>query len=84
MGLNIKNEETNLLVEQLTQLTGESKTTAIKIAVKERLERLKKLSGPEMAQRLVAIGNDCASRLTAATLSLDHGDYLYDERGLPK
>ena len=33
MGLNIKNEETHKLVRKLAVLTGESMTTAIRVAV---------------------------------------------------
>jgi len=40
MGLNIKNEETHKLVRELAFLTGESMTTAIRVAVQERTERV--------------------------------------------
>jgi antitoxin VapB len=38
MGLNIKNAETHQLVQELAALTGESQTTAVTVAVRERLE----------------------------------------------
>jgi hypothetical protein len=34
--------------------------------------------------RLLAIGKDCAARLKEPFRSADHGDVLYDERGLPR
>ena len=39
MSLNIKNDETCRLARELAQLTGESMTGAITIALRERLER---------------------------------------------
>ena len=82
--LNVKNEETHKLVRQLSQLTGESMTAAVDKAVRERLERLRNGKGKGMAERLLEIGRDCASRLKEPYLSIDHGDLLYDEKGLPK
>src|SRR5271157_2643474 len=40
MSLNIKNDETYRLVEELAKLTGETLTGAVTQAVRERLERL--------------------------------------------
>jgi antitoxin VapB len=33
---------------------------------------------------LMAIGKDCAPRLKEPFRSVDHGDLLYDEHGLPR
>jgi antitoxin VapB len=44
MALNIKDEETHQLVSELAKLTGESLTLAVKVSVKERLERQRKAS----------------------------------------
>jgi antitoxin VapB len=84
MSLNIKNEETHRLVRQLAQLTGESMTSAVDKAVRERLERVRKNEGKGMAERLLAIGRDCAAHLKEPYRSIDHGELLYDEKGLPK
>ena len=84
MALNIKNEETNRLVQELAALTGESFTTAITVAVQERLGRLEQPDRAERAGRLLAIGTECAARLKKPFLTADHGDLLYDDRGLPK
>lgn len=39
MGLNIKNEEVERLAEEVATRFGESKTEAIRVALKERLDR---------------------------------------------
>jgi antitoxin VapB len=41
MALNIKDKETEALVNELAALTGESKTKAVRKAAQERLDRLK-------------------------------------------
>ncbi len=84
MSLNIKNEETHRLVEELAKLTGESLTAAVSRAVRERLDRVRRERGVSLAERLVAIGKDCAAHLEEPFRSTDHGDLLYDERGLPR
>ena len=81
--LNIKNAETHLLVQELAELTGETQTTAVTIAVRERLDRVRHLHEAGLADRLLAIGADTAPRLREPFRSADHGELLYDERGLP-
>lgn len=83
MSLNIKNTETHELVKELAALTGETQTTAVTIALRERLERIRHLREAGLADRLLAIGADTARRLREPYRSVDHGDLLYDERGLP-
>jgi antitoxin VapB len=39
MSLNIKNEETNRLAYELAKITGKSLTTAVTVALRQRLER---------------------------------------------
>ena len=84
MGLNIKNREAHQLAEELSKLTGESMTTAVTIALRERLDRVRQQQGLSLADRLLAIGKDCAVRLKEPCRSADHGEILYDERGLPR
>ncbi len=84
MTMNIKNEEAYRLTKQLARLTGESLTTAVTQAVRERLDRVRRAREVDLAERLLTIGRDCAAHLKAPYRSLDHGDMLYDERGLPK
>ena len=78
MSLNIKNEETCKLARELADLTGETMTGAITVALRERLEREKRV------QELHAIGQHCSSLLRPGPSAVEHGDFLYDENGLPK
>jgi antitoxin VapB len=84
MGFNIEDEETHRLVEELAKLTGESMTAAVTEAVRERLERIRRAGAMSLAYRLVAIGQDCAAHLKEPFRSIEHGELLYDERGLPR
>jgi antitoxin VapB len=84
MGLNIKNKEAHRLAEELAKLTGESMTAAVTIAVRERLERVRREQSLSLADRLLKIGKDCAAHLKEPFRSVDHGDLLYDQRGLPR
>ncbi len=84
MGLNIKNEETHRLARELATLTGESMTAAVTEALHERLDRARRERGVSLADRLLTIGRDCAAHLKEPFRSGDHGDLLYDERGLPR
>jgi antitoxin VapB len=84
MSLNLKNEETNRLAHELAGLTGETLTTAVTVALRERLERLQQSKRGALSDRLLKIGKDCAAHLKEPFLSVDHGDLLYDEKGLPK
>jgi antitoxin VapB len=84
MGLNIKSEETHRLARELARLTGESMTAAVTEAVRERLDRVRSRQAISLAERLLVIGKECAARLKEPFRSADHGDLLYDERGLPR
>jgi len=85
MGLNIKNEETCRLAGELARLTGETKTGAITVALRERIEREKRLRDADIrAQKLRAIAKRCAKLLKSGPSAVEHGEALYDERGLPR
>ncbi len=85
MSINIKNEETCRLAGDLAQLTGETMTGAITVALRERLARERsERSAEARVQRLLAIGKRCAAMLRDGPSAVEHGDFLYDERGLPK
>ena len=85
MGLNIKNDETCLLARDLARLTGESMTGAITVALRERLAREKRRRGLEAGiDELLAIGRRCAESLEPGPSAIEHGDLLYDDRGLPR
>ena len=86
MSLNIKNPEAHALAERLAKLTGETLTEAVTTALRERLARLEQTAGFDEAlyQKLKAIAADCRKHMKEPYLSIEHGDLLYDERGLPK
>jgi antitoxin VapB len=83
MALNIRNSETEQLAEELARLTGETKTQAVKVALRSRLERLQReRTGRALADELNDIALRCASLpvLDARTSEEILG---YDELGLP-
>jgi antitoxin VapB len=84
MALNIKNEETQKLAHELSKLTGESMTAAVTEAVRERLDRLRSAKDAGLAARILKIGKDCAAHLQEPYRSIDHGELLYDEKGMPR
>ena len=86
MSLNIKNEETCRLARELAQFTGETMTGAITVALRERLERERRQRGVNARLRKMrAIAERCARLVREGGPSaLEHGELLYDERGLPK
>ena len=84
LSLNIKNEETYRLAVELAELTGETMTRAIAVACRERLEREKRRRSSETrARELRTIADRCAKLMGQGPSAAEHGDTLYDERGLP-
>lgn len=86
MALSIKNPEAERLARDLARRTGESVTTAVAIALKERLERHKQAKQPESRlewlNRITAITSEIMNDGRSSTELLDE---LYDpETGLPK
>jgi antitoxin VapB len=84
MSLNIKNEETHRLAQELARLTGENMTVAVSEAIRERLERVRGQSRKNRVERILEIGKECAAHLKEPYKSMDINDLLYDENGLPK
>lgn len=84
MGMNIKDDEAHRLARELAALTGESLTRAVTEALRERVARIRRQRGKGLAEEILAIGRDCAPRLKEPYRSADHGDLLYDRRGLPR
>lgn len=85
MSLNIKSEEAHALTRELAALTGETLTEAVTTAVRERLKRVRTTDAQVRARAdaLRAIGRATAARLSDDVRTLDHGELLYDEQGLP-
>lgn len=84
VALNIKNDDTQKLVQELADLTGETMTSAVTEAVRERLHRVRQERGVGLEQRLLKIGKECAAQLKDPYRTVDHGDLLYDDEGLPR
>ncbi len=83
MTMNIKNPEAHRLARQLAAATGESLTTAVIVALRERLERTgRQRRNRATAEELVALGQEVAKHMRGP--AVDHGELLYDELGLPK
>jgi antitoxin VapB len=76
MSMNIKNEETHRMAQELAALTGESLTTAVE-------ERLNRVKNKGMAERIMKISKECSARLKGKRLP-DVDELLYDEKGLFK
>jgi antitoxin VapB len=93
MSLNIKDEETHDLVRALAALKGTTLTAAVKLAVREEIERETASQAqhelPKKKKRseiLQAFAREFVSRVKdpADLNSWDVDKYLYDENGLPK
>jgi len=82
MPLNVKDEEAHKLAKRLAAETGETLTRAVREALRERLERVRRRRARATAEELLAIGRQCAAGLKAQPI--DHGPLLYDESGLPR
>ena len=86
MALSIKNEETEQLARKLARRNGETLTTAVTIAVKERLERQEQSPGRAgRLERIRRIVERTAPLMDDGRSSKELFDELYDdETGLPK
>ncbi|HXE44340.1 MAG TPA: type II toxin-antitoxin system VapB family antitoxin [Conexibacter sp.] len=83
MALNIKDPTADRLVRELAATTGESITTAVTIAVRERLERIGRMAPAQIRKREILR----IAKRAAADVVIDHrtDDEIlgYDEHGLP-
>lgn len=86
MSLNIKNPETVKLARELARENGETVTTAVTVALKERLERQKVAVVQEKRMnRLRKIAERTAPLMKDLPPSTEIGDLIYDtETGLPR
>ena len=83
MPISIKNSQTELLARKLAELTGETLTEAIRIAVAEKYERLQQARGqPSLGHDLTEIAMRCASRPIISDLGADE-TLGYDGSGVP-
>ena len=82
MSLNIKNENTHRMAQELARATGESMTVAVSEAIRERLERVRGKSKKGMAEKLMKIARESGPLWKKPYVSIE--ELLYDEKGLPK
>jgi antitoxin VapB len=82
MAINIKNDETQQLTRELAALTGESMTTAVTVAVRERLDRVRNsgLTTEQRAAKILALGQQIAATAGPPRMNVED---LYDDDGLP-
>ena len=82
MHLNIKNDEAHKLAAELAKLTGESLTSAVTLALRERLAREQRRRRTDsIAARLMKIGSQFA---TLPDTGRSPDEILgYDEHGSP-
>jgi antitoxin VapB len=82
MHLNIKNDEAHRLASELAELTGESLTSAVTLALRERLARERRRRRPDrIAAQLMKIGSRYA--MLPDTGRTPDDILGYDEHGLP-
>ncbi|MCC7025239.1 MAG: type II toxin-antitoxin system VapB family antitoxin [Thermomicrobiales bacterium] len=86
MALQIEAPETIRLIEDLARCTGEGPETVVRVAVQERLARLR--TPEEEAERRARV-YEIVRELQAAFKEhpeaiVDHGELLYGEDGLPR
>ncbi|HWE83450.1 MAG TPA: type II toxin-antitoxin system VapB family antitoxin [Terracidiphilus sp.] len=90
MSLNIKDEETHAMARALAALKGTTLTAAVKLAVKEEIEREKARQGnaespkKKRSEVVQAFAREFVSRVKEPIHSWDVDKLLYDENGLPK
>jgi len=84
VSLNIKDPEAHRLAEEIAEATGESMTRAVIGSLRERLERLHiNRRDPEaLAADIRAIAKRASTQVKRPYV--DHGEFFYDEKGLPK
>jgi antitoxin VapB len=83
MALNIRNAEAERLANSVASITGETKTEAVTMALKERLENLKRRRiRKRLADDLDEIALHCAS---LPVLDKRGNDEIigYDKKGMP-
>ena len=84
MSLNIKNQNVHELATQLSQLTGETLTGVILVALEDRLKKEQKKLGRPKAEQILEFAARFAPGVDPALRSTDHGEILYDSNGLPR
>jgi antitoxin VapB len=83
MQLNIKSDDAYALASELAALTGESLTTAVTEAIRQRLDRERASRAKEdKVKRMLALATEMRAHIREPASS-DHS-WLYGEDGLPE
>jgi len=83
MSLNIKDPEAHKLAQELATETGETMTSAVIQAIRDRLEAVRRRRKRDATRAaLMTIGKRGAEIFKGPYV--DHAELLYDEKGLPK
>jgi antitoxin VapB len=82
MSLNVKDPEAHRLAQAIAKTTGETITRVVTEALRDRYEKLQRRQGKASVDELLAIAQRAAAKVQRPYL--DHTEFLYDDRGLPK
>jgi antitoxin VapB len=78
--INIKNEEARALLDEILVRTGETATEAVTEALRKRLHELTR---EEKLARVRELTKGLGELWVEPWKSMEHGDMLYDEDGMP-
>ena len=84
MALNIKDPETDRLARQLARMAKETITEAVKVALRDRLERERRRRGKKIDWTLLRKQQQQIARLPVADTRKVDELLDYDESGLPR
>jgi antitoxin VapB len=82
MHLNIKDPEAHRLAQAIARETGESMTRVVTEALRSRYAEIERRTRRASLDDLRAISLQAGALVTGKPVS--HGDFLYDEHGLPR
>ncbi len=85
MPLYIADADTARLADELSQLTGTTKTKAVHDALQAELLRVKRQrDAAERYERIMSVAKQASARLKGPAPTQEEMDnFLYDEKGLP-
>jgi len=82
VALSIKNPDVDVLVREICAITGESLTSAIEVALRERLEALTRERSRTVLDDLRDLADEAAGWTVVDPRNPD--ELLYDQDGLPR
>jgi len=82
MSMNIKDAEVHRLAREMARMTGKSMTHVVRESLQERYEVLARQQRRAGVTELLGIARRVAERADGE--APDHGELLYDDKGLPK